>query len=53
LLASKAHTIRGLMQTRRSAGELFSMARSRFDIDPSQRDAIVARLARATMLSRR
>jgi hypothetical protein len=53
LLASKAHTARGLMQTGRSASELFSPARIRFEIDPTQKQAVVSRLTGAAVLSRR
>ena len=52
LLASKAHTQRGLMQTQRSASELFSPARIRFEIDAVQRQTVVSRLAGTTVLSR-
>ncbi len=44
LLATKAHTARGLMQTRRSAAELFSRDRSHFQIDAIEKLALAARL---------
>ena len=51
LLASKVHTPRGLMQTPRSASEMFSPTRVRFEIDPVQKQAVVSRLTRTTILS--
>jgi len=53
LLASKAHTARGLMQTQRSASELFAPARTRFEIDATQKQAVVARLGRSTQVAAR
>jgi hypothetical protein len=47
LFASKAHTPRGLMQTRRGAAELFSRDRSHFQIDDAQKLALAARLTPA------
>jgi hypothetical protein len=44
LLASKAHTKTGLMQTRRSATDLFSSERSHFRIDDAERSAAAVRL---------
>lgn len=44
LLASKAHTKTGLMQTRRSAVDLFSSDRSHFRIDDAERSAAAARI---------
>jgi hypothetical protein len=44
LLASKVHTPRGLLQASRTATELFSIERAGFQIDPSQRQQIAARL---------
>jgi hypothetical protein len=44
LLASKAHTRSGLMQTRRTAVELFAVGRVHFDIDAVQRRQIAARV---------
>jgi hypothetical protein len=52
LLASKAHTARGLMQTQRSASELFSPVRVRFEIAPAQMQALVSKLTGTTILSR-
>jgi hypothetical protein len=43
LLASKAHTDKGLMATRRSAYELFSAERARFAIDAGEQGAMAAR----------
>jgi hypothetical protein len=37
LLATKAHTAKGLMQTRRSASDLFGIGRAHFQIDDGQR----------------
>jgi hypothetical protein len=44
LLASKVHTRRGLLKATRTASELFSSDRAGFQIDPSQRQQITARL---------
>jgi hypothetical protein len=44
LLASKAHTPRGLMKAVLTATELFSVDASPFEIEPSQRRAVAARL---------
>jgi hypothetical protein len=44
LFASKAHTARGLMKATRTASEFFTMERNGFRIDPSQRQAMMARL---------
>lgn len=44
LLASKAHTPKGLMQTRRSAADLFAPDRGHFQIDETQRSLVAARL---------
>jgi hypothetical protein len=44
LLASKAHTAKGLMQTRRSAADLFAADRAHFQIDEAQRSRVAARL---------
>lgn len=43
LLASKAHSSRGLMQARRSAFEFFAAERRQFTIDLPNRTAVVAR----------
>jgi hypothetical protein len=53
LLASKAHTPRGLMQTNRSAAELFGRQRVRFDLDAIQKQEAMSRLTQSLMLSRR
>jgi hypothetical protein len=45
LLASKAHTRKGLMGTARSASDLFSPDRAHFQIDDAQRAIVAARLA--------
>jgi len=44
LLASKAHTSRGLMQASHTASEFFEFSRRGFSIDAAQRQAIDARL---------
>ena len=44
LLASKIHTKRGLMKASRTAGELFAPEGRGFQIDPSQRQVMAARL---------
>ncbi len=44
LLATKAHTPRGLLKAVRSARELFAADRKRFDLEPAQRLQIAARL---------
>jgi hypothetical protein len=46
LLASKAHTKRGLLKARRTASELFALESRGFEIDPSQRHVMAARLQR-------
>jgi hypothetical protein len=43
LLASKAHTRRGLMRTDRSANDFFTTTREGFTLDPAQRAQIAAR----------
>jgi hypothetical protein len=53
LLASKAHTTHGLMQTGRSASELFGRQRVHFDIDTAQKQTALSRLMQQTMLTRR
>lgn len=45
LLASKEHSVGGLMRARRTATEFFATSRSRFDVDAQQRAAIAGRLA--------
>jgi hypothetical protein len=44
LMASKAHTPKGLMATKRSASDLFSADRAHFRIDDGQRASVAARL---------
>ena len=53
LLASKSHTVRGLMQTSRSASELFGRDRVHFELDSSQRRAALSRLSDTMVLTRR
>ena len=43
LLASKVHTPKGLMATKRSASDLFANDRSHFRIDDVQRSTMAAR----------
>jgi hypothetical protein len=49
LLASKAHTPKGLMQANRTASEFFSVQRNGFQIDPAQRQVLAARLRRESL----
>jgi hypothetical protein len=51
LLASKAHSEKGLMRAKRTAAEFFSIDKSRFDLDAGQRAAIAARLTPASALA--
>jgi hypothetical protein len=44
LLATKAHTAKGLLKAVRSAQELFGFDRRRFQLEPAQRTQIAARL---------
>ena len=44
LLASKAHSLKGLMRARRTATEFFSIDRKRFDLDTEQRAVVARRL---------
>ncbi len=53
LLASKAHTRRGLMQTPRSAGELFGRERVHFELDAAQKQLALSRLTETLTLTRR
>jgi hypothetical protein len=53
LLASKAHTPRGLMQAGRSAGEFFGRERVHFDLDAAQKQLALSRLAETMTLTRR
>jgi hypothetical protein len=52
LLASKIHTKNGLMKARRTAGELFAAEGRGFQIDPSQRQVMAARLRRESLVVR-
>jgi hypothetical protein len=45
LLASKVHTVQGLMKAVQTAVELFSPDRSRFIVEPSQMTAVALRVA--------
>src|SRR5262249_24766161 len=45
LLASKAHSARGLMQGRRTTAELFATERVRFQLEAEQRSALAVRLS--------
>ena len=47
LLASKEHSVKGLMRAKRTAAEFFSIDKSRFDLDAGQRAAVAARLTPA------
>jgi hypothetical protein len=53
LLASKAHTPHGLMQTARSAVELFGRERKPFLLDASQQQVAVSRFSQTAVVSRR
>jgi len=53
VLASKAHTPHGLMQTPRSAGELFGRERVRFELDAAQKQLALERLTETLALARR
>ena len=53
LLASKAHTQRGLMKPVMTAVELFMPDASVFRIDPAQRRAVAARLRGDAMVASR
>ena len=53
LLASKAHTARGLMKASKSATELFSTYTGAFRIDPAQRRSVASRLNGDTMVASR
>jgi len=45
LLASKAHSVKGLMRAKRTAVEFFAIERTRFELDAEQRTAVTLRLA--------
>ena len=51
LLASKAHTPKGLMRARRTSSEFFSRERIRFDVNPEQRAMIMKRYAPGSLLA--
>ncbi len=53
LLASKVHTAHGLMQTGRSAGELFGRQRVHFELDAAQKQLALSRLMQTMTLTRR
>jgi hypothetical protein len=53
LLASAGHTRRGLMQTDRSATELFSPTRTRYEIDRAQQQIVASRLMRIVTIAAR
>ena len=50
LLASKTHTKRGLLKASRTAAELFAIEARGFQIDPSQRQLMAARLRRESLI---
>jgi hypothetical protein len=51
LLASKEHSVKGLMRAKRTAAEFFSIDKSRFHLDAGQRAAIAVRLMPAAALA--
>ena len=51
LLASSAHSARGLMQAKRTANEFFSTERSRFEVAPRDRASVVARMMPPTAVA--
>jgi hypothetical protein len=51
LLASSAHSARGLMQARHTSTEFFSTDRSRFAVAPRERASVVARLMPPTAVA--
>lgn len=51
LLASKVHSVKGLMRAKRTATEFFAIDRARFDLDAEQRAAIAARLMPPAVLA--
>jgi len=53
LLASKAHTPRGLMEASHTATEFFDYSRRAFAIDATQRQAVTARLRHDAVVVRR
>jgi hypothetical protein len=52
LLASKAHSVKGVMQAKRGAAELFSRSRQGFHVDADQRRLIAARLNATAPIAR-
>lgn len=53
LLASKEHSVRGLMKARDSTSELFGPQHATFDLTPVQRSTVISRLVEAEQLTRR
>ncbi|HWF86592.1 MAG TPA: hypothetical protein VG222_17155 [Vicinamibacterales bacterium] len=53
LLASKVHTVHGLMQAGRTAGELFGRERVHFELDAAQKEVALSRLMQTMTLTRR
>jgi hypothetical protein len=53
LLATKAHTAKGLLKAVRSAQELFGFDRRRFQLEPAQRTQIAARLNSEAVIASR
>jgi hypothetical protein len=53
LLASTAHSARGLMRAKRTATEFFSTDRSRFAVEPRERASVTARLLPPIVLASR
>src|SRR5262245_2277664 len=51
LLASKAHTSKGLMRARRTSSEFFSRERVRFDLDAGQRAMVLSKYAPGGVLT--
>lgn len=51
LLATKAHTSKGLMRARRTSSEFFSRERIRFDLDAGQRAMVMSRYAPGGVLA--
>ncbi len=53
LLASKVHTVKGLMKARRTASDFFGNDNRGFTLDAAQRSAITARLTREAVVASR
>src|SRR5262245_33185011 len=51
LLASKAHTSKGLMRARRTSSEFFARERVRFDLDAGQRAMVLSKYAPGGVLT--